>query len=190
MICPARVLLFEQYDDEGPAPALPFSTRVPRRVVVHSRRSAIEFPTKPEGGPHARLHAAANFALTIPVDEYERVVTPVAHAIAAVDGLRWKVWIVNAAEAEAGGFYHFDSEAAAEAYIDGPIISALRAAPFQRNLTVKRFGYLPGPTMIDHGPVDADAPAIMPSAVVADMPHVVTGAIPMDHGMMAPPPPA
>jgi len=69
-----------------------------------------------------------NFTLTIPVDEYERMVTPVAHAVAAVDGLRWKIWIVNAAESQAGGFYHFDSEAAADAYLAGPIVTALRRA--------------------------------------------------------------
>lgn len=129
-----------------------------------------------------------NFVLTIPVDEYERMVTPVAHAIAAVDGLRWKVWIVNAAEGQAGGFYHFESEAAAEAYITGPLIAALRAAPFQRDLTVKRFGYLSGPTTITHGPVDANAPSFIPAAIDTEIPRVITGGIPMDQGMHAPPP--
>jgi hypothetical protein len=161
---------------------------MPRSTVVHSRRSAIQFRPNQKEDRVPGYMLQLNFALTIPVDEYERMVTPVAHAIAAVDGLRWKVWIVNAAEAEAGGFYHFDSEAAAEAYIAGPIIAALRAAPFQRNLTVKRFGYLAGPTMIDRGPVDVSAPAIIPNTIVADMSHVMAGAIPMDRGMETPPP--
>jgi hypothetical protein len=116
------------------------------------------------------------------------MVTPVAHAIAAVDGLRWKVWIVNAAEGQAGGFYHFESEAAAEAYITGPLIAALRAAPFQRDLTVQRFGYLSGPTTITHGPVDANAPSFIPAAIDTEIPRVITGGIPMDQGMHAPPP--
>ena len=126
-----------------------------------------------------------NFTLTIPVEDYERMVTPVAHAVAAVDGLRWKIWIVNAAESQAGGFYHFDSEAAANAYLAGPIIAALRAAPFARDLTVKRYGYLAGPTMITHGPVDANAPAITPSAIIADMSPMHS---PMDHVTEMPPP--
>jgi putative monooxygenase ydhR len=118
-----------------------------------------------------------NFSLTIPVDEYERMVTPVAHAIAAVDGLRWKIWIVNPAEGQAGGFYHFETEAAADAYLAGPIITALRAAPFQRDLTVKRYGYLVGPTAIDRGPVDANAPVIVPGAVAADTAHALHATI-------------
>jgi hypothetical protein len=127
-----------------------------------------------------------NFTLTIPADDYERMVTPVAHAVAAVDGLRWKIWIVNAAESQAGGFYHFESEAAADAYLAGPIISALRAAPFARDLTVKRYGYLAGPTTITHGPVDANVPASIPSAIIADMSHAMHS--PMDHVTEMPPP--
>jgi hypothetical protein len=42
--------------------------------------------------------------------------------------------------------------------------------------------------MIDRGPVDVSAPAIIPNTIVADMSHVMAGAIPMDRGMETPPP--
>src|SRR5262245_42324141 len=83
-----------------------------------------------------------NFKLTIPVPDYEAAVTDRAPDIASVAGLQWKIWIANAEEGEAGGFYLFNSEAAARAYVNGPVVAALRAAPFVRDVTVKQFSYL------------------------------------------------
>jgi hypothetical protein len=94
-----------------------------------------------------------NFKLTVPVAEYEAMVTPRASAIASVPGLQWKIWVVNADQGEAGGFYLFESETAARAYAAGPIVSALRAAPFAQDVTLKHFAYLDVATAITQGPV-------------------------------------
>jgi Putative mono-oxygenase ydhR len=94
-----------------------------------------------------------NFKLSIPVEQYEHATEHAAQAIANVAGLRWKIWIVNAAEHEAGGLYCFESREAADAYLNGPIVANLKGAPFASEVSVKRFDYLEGHTALTRGPV-------------------------------------
>lgn len=94
-----------------------------------------------------------NFKLTVPVDQYEHAIDHAAHAIAGVPGLRWKIWIVNAAEQEAGGLYCFESRDAADAYLNGPIVANLKGAPFARDVSIKHFDYLDAATTLTRGPV-------------------------------------
>ena len=49
-----------------------------------------------------------NYKLNGPRAEYERENLPYAQPIADISGLRWKVWIINEAQSEAGGIYLFD----------------------------------------------------------------------------------
>jgi hypothetical protein len=43
-----------------------------------------------------------------------------------VPGLHWKVWLDGDAERLAGGIYLFEDRAAAEAYVNGPIVARLK----------------------------------------------------------------
>jgi hypothetical protein len=52
-----------------------------------------------------------NFKFSVSGPEYEEAVSPLADQIADVDGLRWKIWIINEAEGEAGGLHLFEDEA-------------------------------------------------------------------------------
>ena len=61
-----------------------------------------------------------NFKLNVSPAEYEKTVTPMADAIAAVDGLRWKVWVLNREGREAGGLYLFEDEPSCAAFLAGP----------------------------------------------------------------------
>jgi len=101
-----------------------------------------------------------SFKLNVSVEDYERAVTHAAQAIAAVDGLRWKIWIVNQTEREAGGVYQFENEEAADAYLSGPIITQLRGAPFQRDLVARKFGIIESLTAITRGPLPASSSVI------------------------------
>ena len=56
-----------------------------------------------------------NFKFNISGAEFKRAVAPLADDIAAVSGLRWKVWMINEEESEAGGIYLFDNEASIQA---------------------------------------------------------------------------
>ena len=88
-----------------------------------------------------------------------------AGAIAAVPGLLWKVWILDEERGRGGGVYLFLDRARATAYLEGPIVSRLRANPAVANIEVRLFDVLDGPSVITRGlspasqtPEDARAP--------------------------------
>jgi hypothetical protein len=97
------------------------------------------------------------FKLAVPSAEYERAVAPMAEAIANVDGLEWKIWLLNAAERTAGGVYLFTDEAAAEAFLTGPLVAQVREAPIIRELRAELSGVIEDLTALTRGPVTAEA---------------------------------
>src|SRR4030095_2031655 len=76
-----------------------------------------------------------------------------AQPVADVAGLRWKVWLMNEAEHEAGGIYLFESEAAAQSYLTGPIVAALKSSPAVSNISAKLFDVLESHSAITRGPL-------------------------------------
>ena len=52
-----------------------------------------------------------------------------ASIIASVEGLIWKIWLMNKAEYEMGGMYLFANREAAEAYLKQPVIQAVCSNP-------------------------------------------------------------
>lgn len=78
---------------------------------------------------------------------------PAAQPIADTPGLRWKVWLMNEAQHEAGGIYLFDNEDSAQSYIDGPIVAALKASPVISNIDAKLFDVMESHTATTRGPV-------------------------------------
>jgi hypothetical protein len=94
-----------------------------------------------------------NMKFSIPRVDLEAAWLEAAQPIADVPGLRWKVWIMNEAEHEAGGIYLFENEAAARSYLAGPIVAALKASPAVSNISAKLFDVLERHTAITRGPV-------------------------------------
>lgn len=90
-----------------------------------------------------------NFKLNGPRDVYERENLPYAQPIADLPGLRWKVWIINEGQSEAGGIYLFDNDAAVQSFMGGPIIAQMKADP---TLSIKVFDVIPALTEITRGP--------------------------------------
>ena len=62
-----------------------------------------------------------NFKLHVSADQYEQAVAALADQFAALNGLRWKIWMVNAGEQEAGGIYLFDDAASVQAFLESPL---------------------------------------------------------------------
>ncbi|MCA0051452.1 YdhR family protein [Mesorhizobium sp. B283B1A] len=91
-----------------------------------------------------------NYKLNGSRAEYERENLPYAHTIEDIPGLRWKVWIINEAQSEAGGIYLFDDDAAVKAFLDGPIIAEMKGDP---TLSTKAFEVIPELTTVTRGPV-------------------------------------
>ncbi len=65
----------------------------------------------------------------------------------------WKIWIVNDGERTAGGIYLFEDEASVIAYLNGPIITAMKSMPVISEFEARIFDIMPEPTRITHGPV-------------------------------------
>ena len=91
-----------------------------------------------------------NYKLNGPRTEYEQENLPYAQPIADIPGLRWKVWIINEPQSEAGGIYLFDDDAAAQSFVDGPIIAEMKGDP---TLSIKAFDVIAELTTITRGPV-------------------------------------
>lgn len=91
-----------------------------------------------------------NYKLAASRADYVAENKPYAQPIADLPGLRWKVWIINEAQGEAGGIYLFDSDRALQAFLDGPIIAEMKGDP---SLSLKTFDVIPDLTAISRGPV-------------------------------------
>jgi hypothetical protein len=98
-----------------------------------------------------------NFKLNVSPAEYEKTVTPMADAFAEVEGLRWKMWLLNQEEREAGGVYLFVDEPSCAAFLAGPLAAAVKSAPFLRELSIKRFDVMTELTEVTRGPVSERA---------------------------------
>lgn len=94
-----------------------------------------------------------NFKFSVPKAEYEQAASGLVKDIAAVGGLRWKVWIMNEAEQEAGGIYLFDNEASVKAYLEGPVVAKVTSHPALSDFSVKQFDVMDEVTAITRGPV-------------------------------------
>jgi hypothetical protein len=94
-----------------------------------------------------------NFKYNVPRAEYEKAVAPMADPISKVDGLKWKVWILNEKESESSGVYLFESEAAANAYLQGPLVAQITSHPALSSFVVKQFDVMPDVTKVTKGPV-------------------------------------
>ncbi|MFM9887268.1 MAG: YdhR family protein [Burkholderiales bacterium] len=99
-----------------------------------------------------------NFKFSVPREAYEQTVAPMAGDFAAVPGCRWKIWLMNETESEAGGIYLFDGDASLNAYLNSPLVAAVTSHPALSNFSVKRFDTLDAVTKITRGPIETATP--------------------------------
>ncbi len=94
-----------------------------------------------------------NFKFNVSRAEYEQAVSSLASEFAAVPGLRWKIWMINEVEQEAGGIYLFDDEASVKALLEGPLAAQVTGHPALSDFSVKQFDVMEEMTAITRGPV-------------------------------------
>jgi hypothetical protein len=94
-----------------------------------------------------------NFKFSISGPEYEQAAESLAAAFADVPGLRWKIWIMNEADNEAGGIYLFDDDVSLQNYLAGPLAEQVKSHPAFSDMSAKQFDVMPEPTAITRGPV-------------------------------------
>ena len=95
-----------------------------------------------------------NFKFNVTGDEYGQAASSLAGEFAALPGLRWKIWMINEAEREAGGIYLFDDEASAKALLEGPLAAQVMSHPALSDFSVKLFDVMEGVTATTRGPVN------------------------------------
>jgi hypothetical protein len=89
----------------------------------------------------------------VPAKDYEQACLPAAQPIADTPGLRWKVWLMDEANHEAGGIYLFDDEKSVQAFLDGPIVAAVKSNPAISNISAKTFDVMDALSAVTRAPV-------------------------------------
>lgn len=86
-------------------------------------------------------------------EEYIAEVSPLAEAYAAVEGLRWKAWTLNAEEKRAGAVYLFESAAARTAYLESELAATVAAHPALSDFRVQEYDVMRAESLATHGPI-------------------------------------
>jgi len=94
-----------------------------------------------------------NFKFSVTGDQYTQAVSPLAGEFAAVPGLRWKVWIINEVESEAGGIYLFDDESSLKELLGSSLAKQVTSHPALSDFSAKIFDVMDEVTAITRGPI-------------------------------------
>lgn len=94
-----------------------------------------------------------NLDFSVPQSDLEAAWLEAAPSVAESAGLLWKVWLINKERNEAGGIYLFETREAAETYMAGPIVDALKGSPAVSNISAKLFDVMVEHSVITRGPV-------------------------------------
>jgi hypothetical protein len=94
-----------------------------------------------------------NFHFSTSADEYEEAVSALAENFAAVPGLRWKVWLMNESENEAGGIYLFQDESSRQQFLESDLAAMVMAHPALSEFSAKPFDVMEDLTAATRGPV-------------------------------------
>ena len=94
-----------------------------------------------------------NFKFNISPGELADGFAPLADPIAAVPGLRWKIWSLHEATSEFAGIYLFDDTESVQTYLEGPIIAEVSKHPALSDISAKQFGVIDEFSKITHAPI-------------------------------------
>mgnify|MGYP003571987796 CR=1 FL=1 len=94
-----------------------------------------------------------DFDINVSAEEYVAAVSPMADQFAAVEGLRWKTWILNEDEQRAGAVYFFDNPEARSAYLESELAASVASHPALSDFRVVPFDVLSEPSMATYGPI-------------------------------------
>jgi hypothetical protein len=94
-----------------------------------------------------------NYRLNSAISDFLRESAPIAETLAAVPGLRWKIWLSNEKSREGGGIYLFETEAAMKDFIDGPIVEKLKTNPAVAEVSFKEFDSSPELSKLTRAPI-------------------------------------
>ncbi len=94
-----------------------------------------------------------NFKYGMERDEYENLANELAGAFANVDGLDWKVWLMDEEHKGAGGIYLFDSKSSLNKFLEGDLAAQVTSHPAFSDMDAKPFEVLDGPSRTTRAPL-------------------------------------
>jgi hypothetical protein len=94
-----------------------------------------------------------NFNFSVSKEEYQEAVAPLVDKFSELPGLKWKVWILNAENKEAGGIYLFESQATLDEYLSGSLAKIVTTHPALSNFSIKQFAIMEGESKRTRGPI-------------------------------------
>jgi hypothetical protein len=100
-----------------------------------------------------------NYQYTSSLADFTNLVTPMAQPISGVPGLVWKIWLLNEAGREAGGIYLFESQEAAQAFVNSDAVKSFASHPIIANVNAKLFTPDEALSKITRGPLGVKVPA-------------------------------
>lgn len=99
--------------------------------------------------------------------EFADQALPLAPYIAEVEGLCWKLWMLDPATCTFSGLYLFEDEDAAWAYLSGPIMDLIKNDTTNSNISIQLFDMLEEHTTLTRGPTPARYPVASAAAAMA-----------------------
>jgi Putative mono-oxygenase ydhR len=94
-----------------------------------------------------------NFKYNSTTAKFKQQMLDNAPRLAAVKGLKWKIWSMDEANREASGYYLFESQEAIDNYLNQVFFVGMGNNPTVRNIVVKKLEILEEATLITRGPV-------------------------------------
>ena len=94
-----------------------------------------------------------NLRFNFSAAELEKEFETVASHIAAVPGLKWKIFGMNEERREAAGIYLFEDGDSLKSYLEGPIVAGLKANEAFSDIKMKHFDVVEKATAVTRGPV-------------------------------------
>lgn len=85
--------------------------------------------------------------------ELAKGVKEIVEPISKVNGLVWKIFIINFDEELTGGIYLFENEEDAKVYMEGPVFEKLKNIPGLNNFEVKMFDIMGEESKVTRAPI-------------------------------------
>ena len=100
-----------------------------------------------------------NFKFSVSPSEYADAVKPLADDFVKLSGLRWKIWLLNDKEREAGGHYLFDDQASVDSFLNSELAQGVMNHPALSEFSAKQFDVMEDLTQKTRGPLQASVAA-------------------------------
>lgn len=94
-----------------------------------------------------------NLRFTVSPEDLVKEFESAAEPISGVPGLKWKIFGMNREKTEGAGIYLFEDEGSLQAYLDGPIIAAMKEKTAFQDIDMKTFDVVDSATAVTRGPV-------------------------------------